>query len=452
MKEYISESDLLKFSESFDSNPVNEIAMNAAVENGVVESAKDSAAASKYLHAYSVNVESGDACNQKQSGRCWMFAALNVMRLEVMKKLNIKNMELSQAYPLFWDKLEKSNYFLENILDTLDEPQDSRVIAWLLQDPVGDGGQWDMFRSLVAKYGVVPKDIYPESKASSATRDMKKYLTTKLREFACTLRTAHEEGCTMEELRAKKDEMMDTVYRMLCISLGKPPVRFTWETADKDGTFIRVADITPQEFYQQYVGLDLDDYVTVINAPTKDKPYGRTFTVQCLGSVRNGSYPVKYLNLPVGELKRLAITQLKNGETVWFGSDVGQFHDREKGLLSTDGIRLDKLFGTSFPMTKEQRLNYGESLMTHAMVLTGVNLVTDKDGNEIPDRWRVENSWGEDRGDKGYYCMSDEWFSEFVYQILLNRKYFSEEQAAQFAQEPIELKPWDPMGSLATIR
>ncbi|MBQ9613859.1 MAG: C1 family peptidase [Lachnospiraceae bacterium] len=449
MKEFISCEDLQNFSAAFDLDPRSQVAMDAVVENGIIASARNSAAAAKYLHAYSVNVESGDVCNQKQSGRCWMFASLNVFRLEVMKKLNLKNMELSQSYPLFWDKLEKSNYFLENILDTLDEPLDGRVVAYLLTDPVGDGGQWDMFRSLVAKYGVVPKDVYPESNVSSSTRELKKYLTTKLREFACTLRTAHEAGKGMDELRAMKDQMMETVYRMLTICLGKPPVKFTWETKDKDEKFIRIADITPQEFYEQYVGFDLDEYVTVINAPTKDKPYGKTFTVQCLGSVRGGKYPVKYLNLPIEELKRLTIDQLKNGEVVWFGSDVGQFSDRAKGILATDSLKLEQLFSTLFPLTKEQRLNYGESLMTHAMVITGVNLVTDENGNETPNRWRVENSWGDEHGDKGYFTMSDEWFSEFVYQILLNRKYFTAEESAQFDAEPIELKPWDPMGSLA---
>ena len=190
-----------------------------------------------------------------------MFAALNVMRLDLMEKLNLDNMELSQNYPLFYDKLEKANYFLENMLDTLDEPRDGRVVSFLLKDPLGDGGQWDMFRSLVEKYGVVPKDLMPETTASSATAELRKYMTTKLREYACELRTAHEAGEDMEALRARKDKMMETVYRMLCIALGKPPVRFTWETRDKDKKFIRISDITPQEFFKQYIGWNLADMV-----------------------------------------------------------------------------------------------------------------------------------------------------------------------------------------------
>ena len=445
MEKAIRIEDLQHFEASFDAQRANALAMNAVTKNGICDAAENVKAAPNNLHAYSVMVEAGDVCNQKKSGRCWMFASLNVMRLKVMDKLNLKNMELSQNYPLFYDKLEKSNYFLENILDTLDEPLSGRVVAYLLQDPIGDGGQWDMFRSLVAKYGVVPKDIYPDTAVSVETMKLRKYLTTKLRGFACELREAAAAGESMEQLRARKDAMMETVYRMLCISLGKPPVRFTWETRDKDGKFVRISDITPQEFYEKYVGFDLDNLVTAINAPTQDKPYGHTYTVQYLGSVREGKYPVKYLNLPMDDLRAIAIAMLKDGMPVWFGSDVGQFSNRKAGILSLDAYDLGGLFDTEFPMNKAQRLDYGESLMTHAMVLTGVDL----DENGKPIRWKVENSWGDESGDKGFFVMSDEWFGEFAYQILLDRSYFTAEQNAQFDADPIVLAPWDPMGSLA---
>ena len=445
MEKAIRVEDLQRFEADFDKERANALAMNAVTKNGICDAAENVKAAPNNLHAYSVMVEAGDVCNQKKSGRCWMFASLNVMRLKVMDKLNLKNMELSQNYPLFYDKLEKSNYFLENILDTLDEPLSGRVVAYLLQDPIGDGGQWDMFRSLVAKYGVVPKDIYPDTAVSVDTMQLRKYLTTKLRGYACELREAAAAGESMEQLRARKDAMMETVYRMLCISLGKPPVRFTWETRDKDGKFVRVSDITPQEFYEQYVGYELDNLVTAINAPTQDKPYGKTYTVQYLGSVREGKYPVKYLNLPMDDLRAIAIAMLKDGMPVWFGSDVGQFSNRKAGILSLDAYDLGGLFDTEFPMNKAQRLDYGESLMTHAMVLTGVDL----DENGKPIRWKVENSWGDESGDKGYFVMSDEWFGEFAYQILLDRSYFTAEQNAQFDADPIVLAPWDPMGSLA---
>lgn len=445
MNKEISFEDIKDFDEDFNNDRANALAMNAVTSNGINAAAMSHEAKAVNQFGFSVEVEAGKVCNQKQSGRCWMFASYNVMRLEIMKKLNIENMELSQNYPLFYDKLEKANHFLENMLDVIDEPLDSRVVSYLLKDPMGDGGQWDMFRSLVAKYGVVPKEVMPETNVSSATREMDTYLTTKLREFASQFRKKYAAGVSVDELRVDKKEMMKVIYRMLVISLGKPPVKFTWETRDKDKNFIKVSDITPQEFFKEYVGWNLDEYVTVINAPTKDKPYGKTYTVQYLGNVRDGAYPVKYLNLPMDDLRELAIKQLKDDKAVWFGSDVGQFSDRKGGYLTSDILRVDELFNTEFGMTKEERLDYGDSMMTHAMVITGVDL----DDVGKPIRWKVENSWGDDVGEKGFYVMDDKWFGEYAFQILLEKKYLSDEQKAAFETEPIVLKPWDPMGSLA---
>ena len=435
------------FEENFNSDVQNRIAMNSAVKNGINAAAENFAAFRETRHEFSITVETGDITNQKASGRCWMFAALNVMRLEVMEKLNLESMELSQNYPLFYDKLEKSNYFLENILETLNEPLESRLINYLLTEPLCDGGQWDMFANLIKKYGAVPKDAMPESVASSQTAEMNRYLTRKLREFACILRGAYAAGETEESLRGRKEEMLEIIYRMLCIALGTPPKKFTYETRDKDKKFIRISDITPQEFYQKYIGLDMDDYVSLINAPTSDKPYFKMYTVQYLGNVKEAG-GVRYLNLPVEELKRAAIAQLSDGKAVWFGSDVGQSSSRAGGLLDLDVYDVTTLFGTDFPMTKAQRLDYGESLMNHAMALTGVNI--DDDGK--PVRWRVENSWGKDAGKDGYYVMSDRWFNEYTYQVVVNKKYLTDEQRAMLEQEPVELKPWDPMGSLAKAR
>jgi len=445
MKEFIEKKDLDNFKSNFEGDRANLLAMNAVTSNGVNKAALNVYRAKDNQNSFSIEVEAGKVCDQKQSGRCWMFAAYNVFRLEIMEKLNLENMELSQNYPLFYDKLEKANYFLENILDTLEEKNGSRVVDFLLTDPIGDGGQWDMFRSITYKYGCLPKDLMPETAVSSCTRELNTYLRTKLRGFACQLREDYAGGKDLEKLRQDKEEMMSTIYRMLSIALGQPPERFSWGTRDKDKNFVEVKDITPQEFFREYVGLNLDDMVTVINAPTEDKPYGKTFTVQYLGSVRGGKYPVKYLNLPMEELKRITIAQLKDNRAVWFGSDVGQFSDRKGGYLTLDALKVEELFATDFPMNKGERLVYGESLMTHAMVITGVEL--DQKGEPI--RWKVENSWGKDSGMEGFYVMSDEWFSEYAYQILLDKKYLTEEEKKQFEAEPILLKPWDPMGSLA---
>lgn len=443
MEKNISMEQLERYEKAFENDAAKKLAMRAVTANGVKKSATNPEIARRDRHVFSVSLEQGKITNQKATGRCWMFAALNTMRFAVMKKLNLETFELSQNYTLFYDKLEKANYFLENILETLDEPTDGRLISHLLRDPLGDGGQWDMLCNIINKYGIVPKDAMPETVPSSATYEMGAYMTKKLREDACVLREAHRAGKSADELRAEKEEMMKTMYDILCISLGTPPKAFTFEVRDKDKKFIRDENLTGKEFFEKYVGWNMDDYISLINAPTVDKPYHKTYTVKMLGNVKEGR-PVKYLNLPIDDLKNAAIAQMKDGEPVWFGSDVGQESNRE-GIMDLDLFSVGELFGTKFGMTKAQRLDYGDSLMTHAMVFQGVNL----DENGKPTRWRVENSWGKDAGADGYYVMSDEWFDEYTYQVVVNKKYLTAEQRAELEQEPIELEPWDPMGSLA---
>lgn len=443
MEKNITLQQLESYEKAFAADSAKNIAMRAVTANGVKKSATNPNVQREDRHIYSISLEQGKITNQKASGRCWMFAALNTMRFEVMKKLNLETFELSQNYTLFYDKLEKANYFLECILDTLDEPTDSRLISHLVRDPLGDGGQWDMLCNLIDKYGVVPKDAMPETVPSSATHEMASYMTKKLREYACVLREAHKAGKSADELRAEKEEMMKTMYDILCISLGTPPKTVTLEVRDKDKKFIRDENLTPKQFFEKYVGWNMNDYISLINAPTADKPYHKTYTVKMLGNVKEGR-PIKYLNLPIEDLKNAAIAQLKDGEPVWFGSDVGQESNRE-GIMDMNLYNVGELFGTTFGMNKAQRLDYGESLMTHAMVFQGVNL----DENGKPTRWRVENSWGKDAGCEGYYVMSDEWFDEYTYQIVVNKKYLTAEQQQEIEQAPIELEPWDPMGSLA---
>lgn len=444
MEKKITTEQLAAFEKDFAADPAKRVAQLAVTANGVNKSAVNPFARREIRHQFSIQLETGKITNQKASGRCWMFAALNTMRVEVMHKLNLEHFELSQNYTLFYDKLEKANYFLENILDTLEEPTEGRLISHLLRDPLGDGGQWDMLCNLIEKYGVVPKDAMPETACSSATHEVTSHMTRRLREFACNLREAHAAGKSAEELREQKEVMLCNIYNMLCIAFGNPPRTFTFETRDKDKKFIRDENLTGTEFFKKYVGWNLSDYVSLINAPTADKPYHRTYTVKMLGNVKEGR-PVKYLNLPVEDLKKAAIAQMKDGQPVWFGCDVGQSSSREGGIMDLEALHVDDLFGTTFGMNKAQRLDYGESLMTHAMVFQGVNL--DEAGN--PTRWRVENSWGKDAGEEGYYVMSDDWFSEYTYQVVVNKKYLTEAQQKELEQEPTALEPWDPMGSLA---
>lgn len=424
----------------------NPALMNAIRKNGIHAVAGDPQSVVDMQFTFSHEIRTGDITNQKNSGRCWMFAGLNTFRVRVATLCNLETFELSQAYPMFWDKFEKANYFLESILETLDEPADGRLVAWLLKEPLQDGGQWDMFVNVVKKYGVVPKAVMPEAYHSSRSRDMNDLLTVKLREDAARLRDQHRaHGASLAMLRQQKTDMLQDIYQMLCAFLGEPPSRFDFEYRDKDDQFHRDSGLTPQLFFERYVDIELDDYVSVINAPTADKPFGKTYTVQYLGNVKGGQ-DVLYLNVPIDELRDLAVKQLLDNAPVWFGCDVGKHEDRENGILDTGAYDYEGALGVKFALSKAERLDYGESEMTHAMVFTGVNVV---DG--APNRWKVENSWGAEAGNKGFFVMSDDWFAEYMYQIVVNKKYLTAEHLQALDQAPVVLAPWDPMGSLARM-
>ena len=429
------------FNKQFEADINNKLLMNAIVKNGIQDVCLDYKSDVNMQHVFSIDIKSGKITSQNKSGRCWLFAGLNVVRWHIMQKLNLETFELSQSYQMFYDKFEKANYFLESIIETLDEATDSRLIMHLLKSPVEDGGQWDMFYNTVKKYGVVPKAMMPESFESSQTKKLNWLLTLRLRKDACILREAYSEGTKLDELQNMKGDMLKDIYFILCKTLGKPPMKFDFEYRNKDDEFFRDSNLTPLSFYEKYVGNLLDDYVSLISAPTKDKPFMKSYTVAYLGNVIDK--PVKYLNVKDEVLKEVAISQLQDGEPVWFGCDVGKWLG-EKGAMDLDQFHYSEVFDTDFEMNKAERLDYGESVMTHAMVFLGVNL---KDGKA--NRWKVENSWGDDRGNKGYYIMSDDWFSEYLYQIVVPKRYLTSEMLEAYNSEPIVLKPWDPMGSLA---
>lgn len=432
--------------EALAADPCVRIARNAVTSAGVRKAARDPEATALATTTFDIQLEQGEITDQKRSGRCWMFASLNTMRYRVMKKLGLKTFELSQAYPLFWDKYERSNWFFEHIIATASEPVTSREVAYLLTDPLCDGGQWDMFRSLVKKYGVVPKEAMPETVSSSSTGEMNKYLLRYLRSGAKRLRDALAAGEPADAVGAIKDELMQGVYRMLVICLGEPPAQFDVRIRDEKNELKASGTYTPQEFFAEFVDMNLDDYISIINAPTSDKPYLRSFTVKFLGNVIEDGQ-VRYVNLPIEALKRVAVAQLRDGLPVWFGSDVDQGFLREDGVLDPAAVDVDGLFGLPIEagLDKAARLEYGESLMTHAMTLQGVNL----DAEGAPTRWRIENSWSDEHGKKGYDVASDAWFDEYVYQVVVDKKYLTDEELAAYESEPIELAPWDPMGALA---
>jgi bleomycin hydrolase len=431
------------FRKEFDKNAKQLLAQRAVVKNGITASAENQQAHVLNTPVFSEDLTTGDVANQKQSGRCWMFAALNTFRHKMLNSFMLKDFELSQSYTFFWDKYEKSNWFYENIITTAKEDTDTRRVAFLLQTPQQDGGQWDMIVSIFQKYGVVPKSVFPESASSSNSRDLNTYLNKKLRKDAVILRELVRDGKSFDEVQVVKEQMLEDVYNFLAISLGTPPDSFDFEYRDEDKNYHLDRNLTPQSFFEKYVGVNLDDYVSVINAPTADKPFNQSYTVDLLGNVVGGK-DVKYLNVDMTTFKELAIQQIKSGESVWFGCDVGQSSDRQAGIMSLDMYDMDALFDTSFKMTKADRLDYGESLMTHAMVLTGVDLVDGKS-----TKWKVENSWGDKVGTKGYFVASDAWMDEYTYQIVVRKEFLSPEQLAAFEAEPKLLAPWDPMGALA---
>ncbi|MCY7014237.1 aminopeptidase C [Streptococcus sanguinis] len=429
---------------AYEANPKFAAMENAISHNGLLASLEKRSAAVENTPIFSLDLTKDKVSDQKASGRCWMFAALNTFRHKMIAGFQLEDFELSQAHTFFWDKYEKSNWFLEQVIATADQELTSRKVKFLLDTPQQDGGQWDMVVSLFEKYGVVPKSVYPESISSSNSRELNQILNKLLRQDAQILRELVAEGANSSELQAKKEELLQEVFNFLAINLGLPPRQFDFSYRDKDNHFHSESGLTPLTFYQKYVDLKLDDYVSIINAPTADKPYGRSYTVEMLGNVV-GSKPVRYLNVEMNRLKELAIAQMQVGETVWFGSDVGQSSNRKAGVMAEGMHDFTASMDIRLTQDKAGRLDYSESLMTHAMVLTGVDL----DENGKAKKWKVENSWGEKVGNKGYFVASDAWMDEYTYQIVVRKEFLTAAELAAYEAEPLVLSPWDPMGALA---
>ena len=391
---------------------------------------------------FSLEVKTLSATNQKASGRCWIFAATNVLREMIAKELNLADFELSQSYIAFYDKLEKLNLTLEIIIELLDKDYDDRTLQFILKGGIGDGGQWDMFVNVVKKYGLCPKNVYGETFTSSSTRYINSLINCEMRKFAAESRHAYEEG-GMDKVRALKESYMDRFYKALVTCYGLPQEKFDFEYTDKDNKYHLEKGFTPMSFKEKYLGDRLNDFVSLINAPTKDKPFNKVYTVKYLGNVVGGKQ-VTHLNVEMKRMKQLIVQQLKDGQITWFGSDVGFYGDRNGG--SWDDTRYDylSLFDLDFKMDKGESLDYRAAQMNHAMVITGVALK-----NNNPTKWKIENSWGTDIAKGGYFIMSGSWFDQFVFQAVIDKKYLDESELNALKLKPIVLKPWDPMGSLA---
>ena len=415
MPKNISLSEIKKYKNKFLKYNKNTASRNALIKNDLDTVSLNWENYSKINHHFSNLIKKElPATDQKASGRCWGFAGLNLMRLKVVENLDLPNFEFSQNYFMFCDKLEKANYFLENIIQTKDHAYDSRLIMHLVKAPVQDGGQWDMFVNLINKYGAVPKDVMPETNHSSKSMSMNYILTHKLREFASILRKKR-----LKNLSSLKKEMMEVIFNLLAMFLGQPPDVINWSTRNKDNRYFVISDMTPKDFCKKYADINIKDKVCLIHAPMSNKKFNTVYTVEYLGNVIEGQI-IKYLNVDVQKLKKSAIQSIKNNEAVWFGCDVGKRFSREQGVIDIGIYDYENVFQTDFKMNKQTRLEYGDSEMTHAMLLTGVDI---KKRNST--KWKIENSWGTKSGNKGYMMMTDEWFDEYTYEIVVDKKYIS---------------------------
>lgn len=440
------ETDLL-------SEPKNKLAQNALAKTPIADviAASGLDVVSKLRHFYNVEVDViGSPLyldNQKLSGRCWIFATCNVLRAHVIRTYNLdpSSFQLSQSYLFFYDKLEKANYFLENVIDTVDEDLDSRLLGFLFSGSISDGGQWDMIVNVIQKYGVVPNEIFPDNAQSTSTSALNYFLGNKLREYALVLRKLIKSGASNSEVARAKNAMNKQIYSIIALTLGNPPKpedKFTWDFKDKNGKSSSF-QASPLSFYKDHVKYDVGKRFSLIHDPRND--YNKLYTVDRLNNVAGGK-PIEYVNLTLPDIKKAAIRMLKANEPIFFGSDVGKFANTSTGILATEAYDYGVAFNTLMKLTKEERLRTGSSAMTHAMVITGVHL----DASGGPVRWKIENSWGDAVGDLGYFMMTDAWFDEYVLQIVTSKQYVDKAVYEVWkSKDYLQLPFYDPMGALA---
>lgn len=429
----IDQTMLEEFRDEFDNDAHARSAQAAAARTEIRDLVFLPMNAAKLNGDFSIEIKTSSATAQERSGRCWMFAALNIIREKIGEKCGIKDFELSQNYAAFYDRLEKANNILDMAVKYADRDLDDRMTQYILEG-VSDGGFFDMARDLIRKYGVVPKWVMPETWQSSHTESFMRMFNSLLRKDVAELRRMIREG---QDVSERRKEMLAEIYKAECIVFGQPPKTFCFEYRSDNGEFHADYDITPQEFYAKYADLDLDAFVTVTNEPTDLKKMNAPYRFHYIGSMAESD--IHCLNLPMEDLKRLAIAQLKDGTPVWFGNDSGAYGDRKSGVWDPDSFDYGNVLGKAdFFMNKKDRLEYRDSFATHAMILTGVNL--DQSGK--PDRWKIENSWGREVGKNGYFVCSDRYFDEFVYEVIIDRKYLSEEQKAMLDLPETEVLPW----------
>ena len=403
---------------------INKLAINA--ENaGAVE------------QSFSHTVKSKGITNQKSSGRCWLFTGLNVIRAKMMARHDLPKLELSQNYNFFYDQLEKSNLFLQTIIDTQALPMSDKKVEWLFKNPMSDGGQYTGFSENVMKYGVVPAEVWPETHSSN-TSQMRRLISLKLREDGLELRRMLANGADYKTATERKEQMLGEIYHMLALTLGVPPTEFEWTRKDSHGNIIDRRTYTPQSFYMEYCGDDLcGNYVMLMNDPTR--PYYQLYEIDLDRHIYDGNNWT-YINLPVEDIKEAAIKSIKDSSMMYFSCDVNKFLDRSRGLLDINNFNYADLMGTTFDMNKADRISTFASASSHAMTLMAVDI----DSNGKTTRWMVENSWGTGPNN-GHLVMTDQWFDEYMFRLVVNKKYLPKKILDILKQQPKLLPAWDPM-------
>ena len=430
----ISEDMLGRIRQGYQGTPEQKAVKNALASNSISALAINGENLSMIDTHFSHRVKTKGITNQKSSGRCWLFTGLNVLRAKMIDKYNLPGFEFSQNYNSFYDLLEKSNLFLQAIIDTKDLPLEDRKVDWLLKNAIGDGGQFTGVSNLIMKYGVVPKEVMPETYQSDNTGQLGMILKWKLREYALELR-----GMKANQTKARKEAMLTEIYRILVECLGVPPTEFEWTRYDKAGNVVSTKKYTPKSFYQEYIGEDLEhNYIMVMNDPSRE--YNKVYEIEYDRHVYDGENWV-YLNLPIEKVKELAIASIKDNTAMYFSCDVGKFSDRKKGTLDLKNMDYESLFRTKFPMDKKQRIQTFSSGSSHAMTLIAVDL--DEAGK--PKKWMVENSWGPSAGYQGNLIMTDEWFDNYMFRVVVEKKYVPSDIMKLMEQKPIMLPSWDPM-------
>lgn len=433
----ISSETLAKIKKSYTATASEKAIRNAIAGSDINKIATNADNAANFNADFSDKVKTKGITDQESSGRCWLFTGLNVLRAQAIDQHDLDELKLSPNFCFFYDQLEKSNLFLQGIIDTRDKPMDDKMVEWLFKNPLSDGGTYTGVADLVAKYGVVPQNVMPETYSSNNTGRISQLITLKLREFALELRQPNAEK--ISKIETRKVEMLSTIYRILAIGLGEPVQKFTWTRKNSKGEIVDTKEYTPLSFYNEFFGNKLiDNYVMLMNDPSRE--YNKVYEIDFDRHVYDG-HNWLYLNLPIEDIKQMAIKSIKANKAMYFSCDVGKFFNRENGTLDLNNFDYESLMGVKFQMDKKQRVQTYASGSSHAMTLIAVDL--NKDGK--PVKWMVENSWGAKSGYNGNLIMTDEWFNEYMFRLVVEKQFVPSNILQLLNQKPIKLPAWDPM-------